>query len=118
MHKIAYLCSYLLEMVKGFSSLLLLFNFDICVKSYGPSKFLKHRRLCVTLVKSEMYLEIHMYLVIHLEGLGICWTPYGKFTNSGNGEPLFTSASNGEKNSPLPAVVKKLVTTAGSGEFP
>jgi len=47
----------------------------------------------------------------------ICWTQYGKFTTAGNGEPLFTSPNNGEKNSPLPAVVKKLVTTAGSGEF-
>jgi len=31
----------------------LLFNFDICVnKSYGPSKFLKHRRLCVKSIDS------------------------------------------------------------------
>ena len=36
-----------------------------------PQLSLSHTCLCETLVKSEMYLEIHMYLVIHLEGLGI-----------------------------------------------
>ena len=35
-----------LDLIKGFLDLQLFFNFDIYIKSYDPSKFIKHRRLC------------------------------------------------------------------------
>ena len=43
-------CYNSIEIIKGFSALLLLFNFDICVKSYSPSKCLfslSHIGVCV-----------------------------------------------------------------------
>ena len=43
-------CYNSIEIIKDFSALLLLFNFDVCVESYSPSKclfFLSHIGVCV-----------------------------------------------------------------------
>ena len=56
-----------IELVKGFLALQLLFNFDIYVNSYDPSKFLKHRHLCGALRCSLKY---SCTFKLHLEGVG------------------------------------------------
>ena len=74
LHKIEYLMFFSIELVKGFSDLQLLFNFDVFVKSYNPSKFLKHRRLCERRKKKKWCSVRAPFLFLHTKKLtGDMW---------------------------------------------